>query len=57
MKEFGRTHFKHTAYVNFDNNKNMANVFDGDYDINRILMAINYRNRSKDYSGGNFDYI
>ncbi len=41
MKEFGRTHFKHTAYVNFDNNKNMTNVFDGDYDINRILMAIN----------------
>jgi len=41
MKEFGRTHFKYTAYVNFDNNKNMANVFDGDYDIERILMAIN----------------
>ncbi len=41
MKEFGRTHFKHTAYVNFDNNKNMANVFEGDYDIDRILMAIN----------------
>ena len=41
MKEFGRTHFKHTAYVNFDNNKKMANVFDGDYDIERILMAIN----------------
>lgn len=41
MKEFGRTHFKYTAYVNFDNNKNMANVFNGDYDIDRILMAIN----------------
>ncbi len=41
MKEFGRTHFKYTAYVNFDNNKNMANVFDGDYDIERILIAIN----------------
>ena len=40
MKEFGRVHFKYTAYVNFDNNKNMANVFDGDYDIERILMAI-----------------
>ena len=40
MKEFGRTHFKYTAYVNFDNNRNMANVFD-DYDIDRILMAIN----------------
>lgn len=41
MKEFGRTHFKYTAYVNFDNNKNMANVFESDYDIDRILMAIN----------------
>ncbi len=41
MKEFGRTHFKYTAYVNFDNNRNMANVFDGDYNIDRILMAIN----------------
>lgn len=41
MKEFGRTQFKYTAYVNFDNNKNMANVFEGDYDIDRILMAIN----------------
>jgi len=41
MKEFGRTHFKYTAYVNFDNNRKMANVFDNDYDIERILMAIN----------------
>lgn len=41
MKEFGRTHFKYTAYVNFDNNSKMANVFDNDYDIDRILMAIN----------------
>lgn len=41
MKEFGRSHFKYTAYVNFDNNKNMANVFESDYDIDRILMAIN----------------
>ncbi len=41
MKEFGRTHFKYTAYINFDNNRNMANVFADDYDIDRILMAIN----------------
>ena len=41
MKEFGRSHFKYTAYVNFDNNKNMANVFDGDDNIDRILLAIN----------------
>ncbi|MBQ4068666.1 MAG: ATP-binding protein [Lachnospiraceae bacterium] len=41
MKEFGKTHFKYTAYVNFDNNSKMANVFDNDYDIDRILMSIN----------------
>lgn len=41
MKEFGRRHFKYTAYVNFDNNKHMKDVFAMDYDIERILMAIN----------------
>ena len=51
MKEFGRTHFKYTAYVNFDNNKNMANVFEGDYDIARILMAINIETGVKIHSG------
>lgn len=41
MKEFGKTHFKYTAYVNFDNNKHMEDVFEMDYDIERIIMAIN----------------
>ena len=41
MKEFGKTHFKYTAYVNFDNNKNMDAVFEDNYDIDRILMAVN----------------
>ena len=41
MKEFGKTHFKYTAYVNFDNNDRMADVFENDYNIDRILMAIN----------------
>ena len=41
MKEFGKTHFKYTAYINFDNNRNMSDVFEGNYDIERILMAIN----------------
>lgn len=41
MKEFGRIHFKHTAYVNFDNNKRIHDVFEMDYDIERILLAIN----------------
>lgn len=41
MEFVGKTHFKYTAYVNFDNNKHMTDVFEGDYNIERILMAIN----------------
>lgn len=41
MKEFGKRHFKYTAYVNFDNNDKMLEVFEMDYNIERILMAIN----------------
>ena len=41
MKEFGRQHFKYTAYVNFDNNEYMKDVFDMDYNVERILMAVN----------------
>ena len=41
MKEFGKRHFTQTAYVNLDNNEHMADVFQGDYNIDRILMAIN----------------
>ena len=41
MKEFGLRYFKYTAYVNFDNNKYMKDVFESDYDLDRILMAIN----------------
>ena len=41
MKEFGKRYFKYTAYVNFDNNERMRDVFESDYDIDRILMAVN----------------
>ena len=41
MKEFGRLHFKKVAYVTFYNNRRMKQVFDDDYDIQRILMNIN----------------
>lgn len=40
MKEFGRTCFDNVAYVNFDSNARMKNVFDGEIDIPRIIMAI-----------------
>ena len=37
MKEFGKRHFKYTAYVNFDNNKRMEDVFN---DERRILKSL-----------------
>ena len=40
MKEFGRTYFEKVAYVNFDNNKRLEQVFEGDINIERILLAI-----------------
>ena len=32
LKEFGRTHFKKTAYVSFYNNQRMKNLFEEDFD-------------------------
>ena len=40
MKEFGKRFFNKTIYISFDNNERMKNVFDMDYDIDRILSAI-----------------
>lgn len=47
MKEFGKRHYRYTAYVNFDNNRHMKDVFDSDYDIERILMAVNIASGTK----------
>lgn len=47
MKEFGKKYFKYTAYVNFDNNEHMKEIFDQDYDIERILMAVNIETHVK----------
>lgn len=40
MKEFGRTCFKKMAYVNFDSNTRMCQVFEGDINIERLILAI-----------------
>lgn len=40
MKYFGKTHYKQTAYINFDGNKRMADLFEQDYDISRILEGL-----------------
>ena len=40
MKEFGKNCFKSTAYIRFDKNREMRMAFERDYDIARILLAI-----------------
>jgi predicted AAA+ superfamily ATPase len=40
MKEFARRYFEKVAYINFDNNPRMKSVFENDYDISRIIMAL-----------------
>ena len=40
MKEFGASCFEKTAYVNFDSNPRMKQVFDGEINVERILLAI-----------------
>ncbi|MEG0074169.1 MAG: AAA family ATPase, partial [Clostridia bacterium] len=40
MKEFGKTQYKQYAYINFDNNERMNKLFDGNYDIARIIQGL-----------------
>ena len=51
MQEFGKTYFSNIAYINFDNNQRMQKVFQGDYDIERLITALhlefNYRATGK----------
>lgn len=40
MQEFGKRHFKKTAYIRFDQNERMRASFEQDYNIPRLLEAI-----------------
>lgn len=40
MKEFGKRYFANTVYVSFYNNKRIAQIFEQDYDVPRILNAL-----------------
>lgn len=40
MKEFGQREYSQTAYVNFESSKALKNLFVADFDIQRILTAI-----------------
>jgi predicted AAA+ superfamily ATPase len=40
MKAFGEVYYKKVAYINFDNNERMKQLFDGDYDIKRLITGL-----------------
>lgn len=40
LKEFGRRYFDNMAYINCDNNSEVADLFSQDYDMERIIMTI-----------------
>jgi predicted AAA+ superfamily ATPase len=40
MKQFGEREYSNTAYINFESSKTLQNLFADDYDINRIITAI-----------------
>lgn len=40
MKEFGRSYYKETVYINFDNNSRMQVLFEGDMNIERIVTGL-----------------
>lgn len=40
MQEFGKSEYKHTAYINFESSKNLATLFDSNFDVNRIISAL-----------------
>ena len=40
MKELGSKHFENAAYVSFENNERMKLLFDGDYDISRLIDGL-----------------
>lgn len=41
MKEFGKNEYAKIAYISFYNNERMNDVFDMDFDIDRIIMNLN----------------
>ena len=39
MKEFGKKYYEKYAYINFDDNTRMKNLFEEDFDLNKIIQG------------------
>ena len=40
MRELGRTEYKKVAYINFESNTSLKNLFTSNFDIQRIILAL-----------------
>lgn len=40
MKEFGEKYYEKCAYINFDDNSRMMQLFSGDFDLERIIQGL-----------------
>ena len=40
MKDFGSKHYEQLAYISFDSNEQAKNIFNSDFNINRIIRAL-----------------
>ena len=40
MKEFGKSAYRDTVYINFDSNSRMSELFASDLDIDRLIMGL-----------------
>ena len=47
MKEFGRLHYKNTAYIRFEKNERMAKLFSGDLDAENLIAGLEMEVRQK----------
>lgn len=47
MMEFGKTYYKNTIYISFDNNPIVKSIFEKDFDINRILISLENQYNTK----------
>ncbi len=40
MKEFGEKYYEKSAYINFDDNERMKKLFEGDFDLKKIIQGL-----------------
>jgi predicted AAA+ superfamily ATPase len=40
MKEFGKTHYKNIAYVNFETARSLHTIFESGFDVDKLILAL-----------------